>query len=306
MSKQGLFIFMVFTLLSNHHSFCQESDITEKAAQSLRSKSYWNSIRELYLSYKNLTDDDQKAETLAQLGSAYLHTQRYEKANYFFQAALSKKENNVWQSQYIKSLIANQELKEAKKQLETYRELYGDADQTFVRLEKNIALHTQWEKGVRFYQVKPIPALNSPESDFSPLILGQTLFFTSMRNNVKGSELDLRTGYSFSDIFRSQIFLLEEERLMDATFSTPLPIANANTVQHEGALSFCIEKQKVFYSQCKKTRKNHIVCNIYQADIKEGKWKNHSALFAVDTNTVYSHPCISQDGGTLYFTSNLL
>ena len=295
----------ILTILITPSCFSQ-SDATEKAIENLRSKSYWKSIRELYLSYKDLTGIDEKSETLAQLGLAYLHTQNYIKANYFFNAALSKKKSAIWHTSYIKSLIASDELREAKKQLEISRDLYEDAKGELEKLEESIALHKKWKNGIQFYRIKHLPNLNSPESDFSPLLLDQTLYFTSMRNNVMGNQLDLRTGHSFSDIFQSHIFLLEENSLMKGTFSTPLPTTDANTAQHEGTPSFCIEKQKMFYSQCKKTKRNRILCNIYQADLKEGKWVNHKALFTADTNTVYSHPCISKEGGTLYFTSNLL
>lgn len=295
---------LTITLLAWGIPLYGQGTFEEQAYKDLKSKSYGNSIRNLYAAYSLENSTLESAEILAQLGITHFKVQRYQKACYFLKKALSKNQNPTQHITYIKSLLALEKLKEAEEEIDTYKSTYG-TDSIIMTLDQKVFLNRTWKKLPNQYIVTRQEYLSSPESDFSPMLTDHTLYFTSMRNNVSGSKIDPRTGHSYADIFRSYLFKIENQTLSEAKFSTPLPIENTNTPDHEGTISIDSSEQKVFYSRCKSGRRGTILCNIYQADVENGHWVNHHALFPPDTNVVYSHPFVSQDGLTVYFTSNM-
>lgn len=96
-------------------------------------------------------------------------------------------------------------------------------------------LAQEWKKKPTRYIVKRVPILVSRRSDYSPMYAGDDpdiLYFTSTRNEAKGTDLNGITGMKSADIFHSK-------RNEKKQWQKPEPLASeVNSEFEEGACSF--------------------------------------------------------------------
>lgn len=141
-------------------------------------------------------------------------------------------------------------------------------------------------------------AINSAGDDYFPCLTAdeQTLYFTSRREGNIGGFISMLNDFS-EDFFYSEF---RNNQWQDATnLSKPI-----NTAENEGAPSFSADGKWVYYTYCN-SQATEGGCDIYYAQKIDNYWLNPKNVSPV-INTRYweSHPCISQDGKTLYFVSN--
>ena len=150
--------------------------------------------------------------------------------------------------------------------------------------------------------------LNSKENDYSPSFADQKnykrLIFTSWRDGSVGGN-DIVTGHSHSDLFESQ---------MDKTgkWSQPKSMGEPLDSKYNDGSSYISKKgDLLFFTRCIEEKSKAIGCHIYISRKNGPTWGNPEKV-EFDPNNLpagdslsFRHPCLSADGNTLYFASNM-
>ncbi len=157
--------------------------------------------------------------------------------------------------------------------------------------EANIWLKESKESGI---SITPVP-INSSFSDYSPVLFGDKLLFTSDRTSSQGDDKYSWTGNKFSDLYIADL------KSYDVT-SLPAPI---NSTFNEGSSTFNKDQTKMIFTRCESVDKiSDGYCKLYEADRDGDAWTIAKPLDFQEEGINYMHPSLSPDGSTLYFAAN--
>ncbi len=154
------------------------------------------------------------------------------------------------------------------------------------------------------YPVKPVNAVNSEHSDFSPAAYGDDLVFVSDRNpDIVNMAHSGATGGNFYKIY------LAHSGAGGFGKPEPFPLTDNKTLTEcsLGPVSFSADGKEMFYTEVKSTRKNHFInqAKIYSCEKKGNGWSDAVAFpYNSDSYSVMD-PVLSADGRTLYFSSDM-
>jgi hypothetical protein len=76
-------------------------------------------------------------------------------------------------------------------------------------------------------------------------------------------------------------------------------------LRHDGPATFTRDGIKIFYSQSVKTKEDGTVLQIWKSFFRDGKWSDGTPLPFLLIGANYTHPSLSADGKTLYFSSDM-
>src|ERR1035437_9799515 len=150
-------------------------------------------------------------------------------------------------------------------------------------------------------------SVNTTHSDFGPALIGDSLFFTSFRDEAQNkTDQDLRKK-EFYNLFSSKI-----DKQGNITGSRQV-IKEFITRYHDGPVSWCPTTGELFITQSnylepgavfKPFRKNYFNLRIVIAKQVQGEWKMLESFPYNNINYSVGHPAISYNGDTLIFSSN--
>jgi hypothetical protein len=180
-----------------------------------------------------------------------------------------------WFKSYYKSISYDKRAVEAIKSIENISGFYLDT---------------------MFYVVYPV-SFNTPHAEFSPTYYKNGLLFLSDRNDPKSGLLS-----RFFSVFDTT-----------GSFGKPAKFTTgAKTDYNEGSVTFFDNYRKMIFSQNyspdKISRKkiNDIPLQLFSAQLSDdNNWGGFQLLSFQDKNYSYAQPSISEDGKTLYFSSNI-
>ena len=146
---------------------------------------------------------------------------------------------------------------------------------------------------------------NTPNSDFGAYRHGDLVYFVSAKK---------QTGVSQKVYSWNQQPFLDMYTINLASGDTTAIAVNGdiNSKFHEGPMTISADGKTMYFSRNNyydktKTKDkngiNHL--QIYKAEFSEGKWTNLQDLPINNDNYSVSHPALSADGKTLYFTSDM-
>ncbi len=147
-----------------------------------------------------------------------------------------------------------------------------------------------------------LDALNSEYSDFGGTVLGNEFYFASSRNTNRK-----KYGWNeepFLDIYKASIIGGVEK-------DADLVKGDVNTKYHESSIAFSPDGKRMYFDRndfhngkYKKDEEGINQLSIYYAENINGRWTNIQAVPFNDPEFSNSHPALSPDGNTLYFSSN--
>jgi len=159
----------------------------------------------------------------------------------------------------------------------------------------------EWQESPITHKIFPINSLNSPASDYSPVIFqGNKIVFTSSRSSATGEKLYGWTGEKHADIFIA-------ENKSGFVFSEPVPFSQViNTDFNEGAVAFSPDFKEIFFTACGSSNKMDDYCKIYASMRDEnGQWSVPEPIPLFDADTInVGQPFLSSDGMELYFSAD--
>ena len=160
-----------------------------------------------------------------------------------------------------------------------------------------------WKAAGSLYSIKKEPILTSRRSDYSPALTGDDwdqVYFSTTRNQAKGSELSGVTGARMADIFYSK----KDDK---GKWSQPEPVeGEVNTEYEEGSCCFTPDGKTMYFTCCTHDPEYPRYAQIMYSNRSDAAWsKPQEFIISKDTLTAFAHPAVSGDGRWLYFSSNM-
>lgn len=199
---------------------------------------------------------------------------------------------------------------------------------TILKINRKYDLYTTWM--TKFYEVKPQDLraidfmankhtfseiskdkaafkithlnINTNGEDFGTSYFTNKIVFASSRG---GSSLIVRksnwTGAPYFDLYVSDVEngQLTKPKLFDKKFNNKL---------HDGPASFSNNGTFMVFTKSHakdKTNDNIVELQIFSSSYTNGEWSNPEPLFLNNKGYSVGQPCLTQDGNTMYFTSDM-
>lgn len=274
---------------------CTYTQRIQDGTMAFDRKQYSVAIPMLKKEYNRAKTRLEKGKLAFMLGESYKNTLRSPEAIQWYETAY----NNGYGADALK------ELAYAFKKSERYQE----AIDAFKNLGIEIGSPYEYRKEIQSsqeamkwlaeneqqYEVK-LMEFNSNFSDYSPtLYKDNQLVFASDRSTATGDNTYNWTGNSFYDIF---VVDLNSQHVQN--FDSQI-----NSEFNEGTAVFNSDYSEVYFTRCSGGKKEgDYYCKLMVSQIDGNSWSQPQVLPFIKANVNYGHPALSQDGKTLYFTSN--
>lgn len=284
------FISFIVFLLVSISSFAQ----LDKANRYYDDKEYTMAIK-AYEGY--LRKNETNIEALEKIANAYRITKNYQQAELYY-SKLFQQSGVPPINHYYYGLILknNNKIEEAKEQFKTYtKAVPGDKKGTLSLKSCDDA--KKLLKKAKMFEVSPVSDVNTPSSEFSPVIFKNQLVFVSDRKNFSTGKQD------FLHVFYSDI--KKEGTASKKVQPYPWPV---NTEFQDGPVCFNPEQNMMVITHVdllNKGDKNFINrSKLYFSLLKENKWTKVKPFQYNSDEYSIAHPCISADGKKLFFSSD--
>jgi outer membrane protein OmpA-like peptidoglycan-associated protein/tetratricopeptide (TPR) repeat protein len=206
---------------------------------------------------------------------------------------------------YAQMLKAEGNYDEAKKQMQQFVQLKPN-DERAISFQNNPNYLTALKAKRPLFEVKTA-TINSNKSDFGAIVTNDnTVYFTSARNEA-------RKTFGWND--EPYLDLYQAIYNEDGTMSEPTLVESVNTKWHDGPATVSADgtimyitsesfnDNKFEKSEDKKSKFSRMY--LYKATKNDGKWTNLTALPINNIEYSLRNPSISEDGKTLYFSSDM-
>ena len=203
-------------------------------------------------------------------------------------------------------------------QMQMMNEQYDEAIKTFNQfgnvdaMSKNLAQGQirncqnalGWKQAFTKTHITNLAYINTPQSDYSPILYKGRLVFSSSRNDAKGDMKNVWTGEKSADIFISDL----KEGAKAQGFSDSI-----NTNDYEGTCSFSKDGNEIYFTRCKaidegdkknKPSQNEF-CHVYYSRMAAGVWSEPDQLKLFADTVNVGQPALSKDGKILFVSSDL-
>ncbi|MBI3141733.1 MAG: OmpA family protein [Bacteroidetes bacterium] len=274
--------------------------------------------------YRTSKKPEIKKDLAGKLALLYNSVNNYTKAETYFKEATKEPVlDPLMHYNYAQVLKSRNKYEDAISQLESYAAAVpGDK-----KVATEILLCQQaieWEKNPQEtrYRVELEKFMsNSKANDYGPVITAEGLVFVSNRTGDKSNKLANATGGENSEWLngaRSDIFIAREQTGKKETSISKPEIMESegiiNTEWSEGPAAFDPGMKLMIYGSCNRPyvqnelNRNDSNCVLMSSTRKGKAWESPSRLeFCKDSSKSihYGHPCLSEDGQTLYFSSNM-
>jgi outer membrane protein OmpA-like peptidoglycan-associated protein len=149
-----------------------------------------------------------------------------------------------------------------------------------------------------YYRVRNLEAINTPFAEYAPAYLNGEIYFTSSRGNNRIYEA---SGTPFTSLYKAET---SGANVRTATIA-PLPEAINDPAVNVGCVTFTPDgKTMVFAKGNSGKRKGTNDVDLYVTRFRNGQWMAPTPLNINQPDSWESTPAFSQDGRTLYFSSN--
>lgn len=242
-------------------------------------------------------------EAMEKLAHSYRMVNNSHDAEYWY-SRLVKAGNKDPQNTfyYAQMLINNEKWDEAVPLLEKYLQ-ERDWDEVAQNMLKSARDYRSFMADSAMYIVRTTN-INTAKSEFGPTMYRNTVVFTSSRTPAK--TIFNWTGDNFLDLYQAQYFGKSE--LGEPTMLPGL----ANSKYHEGGSTFSPDGNVMYftrndYHEGKLTKgENGLVrLKTFKAELVNNKWDKISEVSFNGKDYSVGHPCLSPDGNTLYFVSDM-
>lgn len=274
----------------------------KKADQLFASYQYVDAIK----SYLQIIENKQGNPHVYQnLADSYYHIYNTTEAAKWYEKAVAKNADSETYFRYAQVLKSLGKDTEANEQLSKFAALVPNdvrSKEYFQRQNQTISAENAKVK----FTVETT-TLSEPKSNNYAAVLtaANELYWVSTRNSRK---LDKWSNEPYIDILKST-------RNTNGSFSEAEEVKELNSNYHDGPVTISEDGSTMFFARdghstntFDKDKKNNVKVGqlgIYKAQKIDGKWKIMEALPINNTSYSVSHPSLSKDGKTLYFSSNM-
>ncbi|MFK8055959.1 MAG: OmpA family protein [Saprospiraceae bacterium] len=247
---------------------------------------------------------DLSLDQMVQLATAYRLNHDTENAEIWYAQVVASSDDPIHQYFYAQALQSNGRDQLAKAYFDRYAEAKGEGDkrgEAFAKTINGTLPHSS-------VAVRNERAINTEHLDFSPSFYQGGVVFVSTRpvDVLAKTEEDIWLKDNFMSLFDAQPN--QEKELLEPAEEFAV---NLNTNFHEGPLSFDRQGKRLFFTRNtfnkgkRRDDKSGIMrLNIYESVYADGEWSEAEELPWNTDDYEEAHPTLSDDGQTLYFSSN--
>lgn len=296
---KNIYIIFLFTALLPTMIFAQSSKT--KKADAYYDQLQYNSAIEAY--GKLLKSGDNSLHVYERLANSYFYINDTKQAETFY-GRIIKRKNIDSESvfNYAQALKANGKTSEYNTYMKEFAKLKPNDSRAKAFMEDPDYLPKIIDENNREYKATNLGSLNSKFSDFGGRIYNGEFYFTSGRNTTRKT-YDWNDE-PFLDIYTAKIV---GESIQDVV----LLKGDINTRYHESTVAITSDGKRMYFDGNDPKNKNYKKgsdginqIHIFYAEDVEGKWMNvQPAPFNLQDYST-SHPALSPDGKTLYFSSD--
>jgi outer membrane protein OmpA-like peptidoglycan-associated protein len=205
---------------------------------------------------------------------------------------------------YASALMENEKYEEASKVLAQYKNI-SPSDERGAQLEQGIKNLSEILAKSGSHSIKAIN-INSKESDISPVAYNGGIVFSSNRQFVQWVD----NSHSWSG---KQFYRLYHANGNAANFGKPELFANnLQTTYHDGPVTFSksgtlmiFTRNNINEGKIGKDEKDIVRLKLFSSVLDNNKWGIAVELPFNSNNYSCGHPSLSEDGKTLYFSSDM-
>lgn len=319
MNKFTVFFFtglLAFTVL---FTGCTGSSLSK--ADEAKSRMQYKIAGDLYTilgpKVKGPNAKEDQARAREEAAYCYRMANEYEKAIKAYEKVVKKDPKNteaLYQLGVLNMKVAGGKNADAKREARDYFKKYLEEVPNDERVIAKIAAldsAENWEKEApnSRFKVTNLKVVNTKGMEYSPMIAGKkddVLYFSTDREGgVAKKKIYGLTGNSYSDMW----FIKAKKgsrRNAAKTWEKPeIALGTINTKYNDGSCVFDRKYSTIYYTQCNGADGKSTSCKLFQAKLSGTEWAEEQMLgFCVDDTFDYGHPALSEDGKTMYFSSN--
>lgn len=294
--KFSIFIFcLVF-----YGSYTMGQKTAEKARLLFENQEYYEAAGLFEQLYKKAILTDEKAGFARKLGDCYAAFLDYEKAAGWYASAYNEKKDNETLALWADMLWSSGMYAEA---LDKYKSLLSvtPSDERLKMRASSCRLAMDEMRKTPATEVGAVTELNTPYSDYSPVVCGKYMFFSSSRfgkDKIRHFSYD---GQNYSDIYTA----VYDSAARKWTKTVPLPEA-VNGKFNEGTVAYDKTNGQLFFMRCNEISGKGRLCRIFESRVDPARNKASEVRDVAVGFRDYSagHPCISSDGRIMFFVSD--
>jgi outer membrane protein OmpA-like peptidoglycan-associated protein len=296
---KNFFITICFFIATT--SILGQNSTTQKADQYFNQYEYVNAAN----AYLKIVDNG-KADgyVYKQLADSYFNMFNTTEAIKWYAKAVQSAQDAETYYRYAQMLKANVKYEEANKQMLQFANKAPN-DQRAKTFKENPNYIPKLFDVSKLYEVKS-GTFNTDKTDFGAVLNNNTIYFTSTRNNS-------RKDYGWNK--EPYLDLYKADFNSDKTITNVSNVTELNSKYHDGPATISADGNTMYFasdsfreSSFEKDSKNKLKLgrnNIFRAVNTGGNWNSITSLSFNSSSYSTSNPCISSDGKTLYFSSDI-
>lgn len=294
-----ILLLLLITFLGVFGTAAYAQDKAEKYIQQTR---YADAALLLEKEVRKHPENGQAHERLAYV---YRRLQRYDDAEiHYARADTIGTLGNIGRLQYGQTLLKNGKKTEAQFQFEQYVKAEPESFVARLMLQSLYEVNG-WAALPNAFEVRSLSGINSPYSDFAPVVYDSGIVFTTDRNQDLVNE---NTSGSNNQPYLAVFFARFEDE-GGRVLSKPKSFLNRLSGDyHIGPVNIDTVNQLIYYSEVRNTLDKNEVSRIktYVAYIHKGKRIIDGYALPINSDSFsVAHPAITPDGKTLFFASDM-
>lgn len=288
---------LIILLATGPFATAQLSNL-EKANQEFEIKNYTQAIK---LYQKELDKDNSStniSSLLLKIGQSFKEINQYTEAIEYYKRFIeidSDVHKNVL-IEYADLLLKTDNVYKAKEIYEKLLKNYP-GDKKVEKMIANCQFAIAEKQKTELPRIKNQSEINSKESEFGLGFFNEQLIFASQRLEDNYSSIQSRTNQGLSDLYSAD-YNIDLEMFTNAKRL----VGSINTEFNEGTFVYQNATNTAYFTQCEGTPEK---CRIVKAKHIKKKWVDSEEVKFKQPEYNYAHPSLTNNGRTMYFTSDL-
>jgi outer membrane protein OmpA-like peptidoglycan-associated protein len=270
----------------------------EKGDKYFEQNRYFKAIP-CYINATKKQTTKQKANV--RLGDSYRKVNEYEKSEIAYRNALNADPNVDPQVHYDYAAVlkANGKYDEALEQYNLYLKAKPN-EENAKKVKKFCAEIKYWQSRPKEYDVKNVENLNSPNSEFCPVVLNDKLMYVAEKPQFDFVEFEHNdyNGQPFLNMYIAEINGAKAGK--SKQFSKKV-----NSESHDGPITVSSDNKTIYFTRVTGGGKHANTAKIYTALGHDRTWHDTKPFPYNSDNYSVAHPSISSDNTWLFFTSDM-
>ena len=297
--QKGFFIVAAIVILL---SGCKSPQKAIDGHTAYTLKQYSNATVLLQKEFQTEKDRATKREKAFQIAESYRHFNNTKSAAEWYRKAVDLGDENAYYNLGLMQMM-NEQYDDAIKSFNRFAGIDATSSALAKKQIKNCNTAQDWRQGVNKIHVINLAGLNTPQSDFSPMMYKGKLVFSSSRNEAKGEMKNAWTGEKNADIFISE----QKDNTKVQSFGDAI-----NTNEYEGTCSFSKKGDEIYFTRCKAIDENdkkhkptqNEFCHVYYSKLNGSAWSEPELLSLFADTVNVGQPALSRDGNLLFVSSD--